>query len=100
MNAGAVRAGDTPAAATVIETGNCCLTGDCCCPAQGECCDPAARGAISGVKYVKKAGGGCCATGDCCCPGQGACCGVTAASSEGTSCCSAATQRKEDYCTK
>lgn len=67
--------GTAPEAA-VVETDNCCLTGDCCCPLQGLCCDPDAKAkATPGVKYVKKAGAGCCVTGNCCCPGQGSCCG-------------------------
>ena len=28
---------DNPPA--TVETDNCCLTGDCCCPGQGACCD-------------------------------------------------------------
>ena len=85
---------DNPAA--TVETDNCCLTGDCCCPGQGACCDPAvkAASATSGVKYVKKAGAGCCSTGNCCCPGQGACCGVTAATDEAKSCPTATTEKK------
>ncbi|MFO0800558.1 MAG: hypothetical protein U0804_24075 [Gemmataceae bacterium] len=85
---------DNPPA--TVETDNCCLTGDCCCPGQGACCDPAAKAAsaTSGVKYVKKAGAGCCSTGNCCCPGQGACCGVTAATDDGKSCPTATTEKK------
>jgi hypothetical protein len=98
-----VRAGDLPATTetATVETDNCCLTGDCCCPGQGSCCDPEtkAMAATSAVKYVKKAGAGCCATGNCCCPGQGSCCGVAAAKDEGKSCCSSKTEKK-DSCSK
>jgi hypothetical protein len=66
-------------APTVIETNNCCLTGDCCCPLQGACCAPNAKASVpANVKFVKKAGAGCCLTGDCCCPLQSACCASTA----------------------
>lgn len=85
LNTRNVRADDHPApTVTEVETTNCCLTGDCCCPGQGSCCDPAAKAAAetSGVKYVKKAGAGCCATGDCCCPGRGSCCAATAAKAD------------------
>lgn len=87
---------NTDISAATVETDNCCLTGDCCCPGQGACCDPAvkAASATSGVKYVKKAGAGCCSTGNCCCPGQGACCGVTAATDEAKSCPTATTEKK------
>lgn len=91
-----LRAGDHPTATepATVETDNCCLTGDCCCPGQGACCDPAAKAASSTVRYVKKAGAGCCSTGDCCCPGQGSCCGVTATTDEGKSCHPATTEKK------
>jgi hypothetical protein len=99
-----VRAGDAPATVepTTAETDNCCLTGDCCCPGQGSCCDPAAKAAAatSGIKYVKKAGAGCCATGNCCCPGQGSCCDLSAVKAEGTSCCSTKAEKKDGCCTK
>jgi hypothetical protein len=100
-----LRAGDktTTTETATVETDNCCLTGDCCCPGQGDCCDPElkAKAASSTVKYVKKAGAGCCSTGNCCCPGQGSCCGVaaTAATGEEKSCCSAKTEKK-GCCTK
>jgi hypothetical protein len=87
----------------VVETDNCCLTGDCCCPGQGDCCDPAAKAkaTASGVKYVKKAGPGCCVTGDCCCPGQGLCCAPVAVTTESKSCCSAKREaKKADCCAK
>ena len=107
FNSNGVRAGDsTPPAPTTsetatVETDNCCLTGDCCCPGQGDCCDPAvkAKAATSGVKYVKKAGAGCCATGNCCCPGQGSCCDLSAVKAEATSCCSEKAEKKS-CCTK
>lgn len=89
----------------VVETDNCCFTGDCCCPGQGSCCDPAAKekAATSAVKYVKNAGAGCCATGNCCCPGQGSCCGALAAAKDESkpkaeSCC--ATETKKGCCSK
>jgi hypothetical protein len=92
--------GQAPVASTevkTIETDNCCLTGDCCCPGQGACCDltAKAKAATSGVKYVKKAGAGCCATGNCCCPGAGSCCASSATSTEGKSCCSDKANKKE-----
>ena len=86
---------------TTVETDNCCLTGDCCCPGQGSCCDPAlkAKAAASVVKYTKKAGAGCCATGNCCCPGQGSCCAAAVEKTEGMSCCSEKSEKKS-CCTK
>ncbi len=57
---------------------SCCVTGDCCCPGAGDCCDQSAR---SATKVVKK-GDGCCVTGNCCCPAAGACCAA-----QGNACC-------------
>jgi 2-polyprenyl-3-methyl-5-hydroxy-6-metoxy-1,4-benzoquinol methylase len=41
-------------AATTATTANCCVTGDCCCPLAGECCDPALRGQSQGVAKAAK----------------------------------------------
>ncbi len=67
---------DTPVVATeaqVVDAAGCCVTGDCCCPGQGACCDPAVKVKANTTTAVKK-GDGCCVTGNCCCPGQGSCC--------------------------
>jgi hypothetical protein len=68
LTTGNVRADNTPDA---VESDSCCVTGDCCCPGQGSCCDPAKR--VAGAVKATK-GTSCCVTGDCCCPGQGSCC--------------------------
>jgi hypothetical protein len=60
----------------------CCVTGDCCCPGHGDCCDLTVR---AKVKVARKAPS-CCETGDCCCPGHGSCCGASARA-KGKSCC-------------
>lgn len=104
LGTSSLRAGDheTTAEKATVETESCCLTGDCCCPGQGECCDKEvkAKAATSTVKYVKKEGAGCCFTGNCCCPGKGSCCGGTAAAAdEGTPCCSGKPEKKT-CCTK
>ena len=84
---------DTPtvaAPAQAIEAAGCCVTGDCCCPGQGACCDPAAKAKAATTTKSVKTGAGCCATGDCCCPGQGSCCADTAtvgAKPESKACC-------------
>jgi hypothetical protein len=90
----------TTAETNPVETDNCCLTGDCCCPGQGLCCDSAAKAQAndSGIKYVKKSGAGCCVTGDCCCPGQGLCCAVDEKNGDGKSCCQS--KAKKDGTTK
>ena len=84
-----------------VEAAGCCVTGDCCCPGQGACCDPAAK-AKATTKSVK-AGAGCCATGNCCCPGQGSCCAGTAPASakpEVKACCAAKTEKTGGCCEK
>lgn len=57
---------NTEYSAATVETDNCCLTGDCCCPGQGDCCGVAAATATtttgeekscSSAKTEKK---GCC----------------------------------------
>jgi hypothetical protein len=77
--AGATWASNKPTAKTEpvsTKAAGCCVTGDCCCPGQGSCCDPTAKAkAPTAIKAAKK-GAGCCVTGDCCCPGQGDCCWV------------------------
>lgn len=65
---------DTPAPQD--ETAGCCVTGDCCCPGQGSCCDPTKRATGDIVKTLKKTAN-CCSTGNCCCPGAGSCCTAT-----------------------
>ena len=50
----------------------CCVTGNCCCPGQGACCDVTKR--RSQFSATAAAGSSCCQTGNCCCPGAGACC--------------------------
>lgn len=81
-----------------VEAFGCCVTGDCCCPGQGACCDPAAR--AKATSSVKKAAG-CCATGNCCCPGQGSCCGDrTQVTTEAKTCCAAKTESSGDRCEK
>ena len=73
-------AGDT---ATLVvqsseaEVVGCCVTGDCCCPGQGTCCDLTKRATAEATKSLKKAG--CCSTGNCCCPGAGSCCATSEA---------------------
>jgi hypothetical protein len=65
----------------------CCITGDCCCPGQGACCDVSVRAKVTTV--VAKKATSCCVTGDCCCPGRGACCATSSVSAEPAkhSCC-------------
>ena len=84
------------------EAAGCCVTGDCCCPGQGACCDPAAKAKATATTGVKKAAG-CCATGNCCCPGQGSCCAATAtpsAKAEVKACCAAKTEKAGGCCEK
>jgi hypothetical protein len=74
----------------------CCVTGDCCCPGQGDCCGIVnvkveAKGCCSkaegkkvdccsttakttNYEAVAVKVGGCCETGNCCCPLAGLCC--------------------------
>ena len=86
------------------EAAGCCVTGDCCCPGQGACCDPAAKAkATATTTKSVKAGAGCCTTGDCCCPGQGSCCAATAtpsAKAEVKACCAAKTEKAGGCCEK
>jgi hypothetical protein len=51
----------------------CCVTGDCCCPGQGACCDHEKRAAPDVANSLVKSES-CCQTGNCCCPGAGSCC--------------------------
>lgn len=60
------------------EPAGCCVTGDCCCPGQGSCCDLSKRATADEAKSLKKAAG-CCSTGNCCCPGAGFCCATSEA---------------------
>jgi hypothetical protein len=69
-----------PAEALAISD-SCCVTGDCCCPGAGACCDPVLR-AQAPANAVSR-GPGCCEAGNCCCPGEGSCCGAA-----GKGCCS------------
>lgn len=86
--------GGTPAPVEGVPTvlaadADCCVTGACCCPGQGACCDLSKRATAAVAKTLKKADG-CCATGDCCCPGAGACCAASPvrASADGECCLS------------
>jgi hypothetical protein len=63
----------------------CCVTGDCCCPGQGSCCDPGAKAKETTVTATKAIG--CCVTGNCCCPGQGSCCATAMVGTEAKDCC-------------
>ncbi len=79
----------------VAETAyGCCVTGDCCCPGAGSCCDPALRVTGEAAKSLKRAAG-CCSTGNCCCPGAGSCCAPEAASTAPST-----GERKPACCTK
>jgi hypothetical protein len=64
--------------ATTIDAAGCCVTGDCCCPGAGSCCDLTKRATGDSAKDLKKAEN-CCSTGNCCCPGAGSCCAETTA---------------------
>lgn len=77
---------------TVAEQANaeafgCCVTGDCCCPGEGSCCDPTAKANAKLSTKTAKKGFGCCVTGDCCCPGQGSCCADFTVKVEVKGCC-------------
>lgn len=88
---------DTPPAAQT-EGAGCCVTGDCCCPGQGSCCDTSKRVSAEVAKTLTKAAG-CCSTGQCCCPGQGSCCATSESAKSGEKeCC--ATKSKGDCCSK
>lgn len=84
--AGFVWAFNEPAKSTesqvAAENASCCVTGNCCCPGAGSCCDTTKRVKSDNPVATKTAG--CCGTGNCCCPGAGSCC----AKAEKKSCCS------------
>lgn len=61
-----------------LPAAGCCVTGDCCRPGQGSCCDPALRVTGEAAKSLPRAAS-CCSTGTCCCPGAGSCCAPAAA---------------------
>lgn len=90
---------DAPAATAEVQAANafgCCVTGDCCCPGQGACCDPALKAKATATGSVKK-GESCCLTGNCCCPGQGSCCAdFTQAKAGDKACCAAKTLKAGD----
>ena len=97
--AGAAWAFDKPLAKTKpvsTEGFGCCVTGDCCCPGQGSCCDPKAKAKATTSIKIAKTGAGCCATGNCCCPGQGNCCAAVKVNADAkamkVSCCGTATK--------
>ena len=88
--AGSVWAFDQPTVNTEVlsaEGFGCCVTGDCCCPGQGSCCDPnaKAKAKLNTAKKSAKKGFGCCVTGNCCCPGKGSCCAEVKVSTEAKS---------------
>ena len=92
---------DAPAVAAEAQAANafgCCVTGDCCCPGQGACCDPAAKAKATATTGVKKAAG-CCVTGNCCCPGQGACC-ADLTKAEAKACCTVKAEKQGNCCAK
>lgn len=78
---------------------SCCVTGDCCCPGQGDCCDLTVRAKNVSAPKPAKRGGGCCVTGNCCCPGQGSCCAAKTEATATKGCC-AAKEKKEGCCGK
>jgi len=82
--AGAAWAFNKPTANAEQSLG-CCVTGNCCCPGQGSCCDLDARAKEKSVTATK--GIGCCVTGNCCCPGQGSCCAAAMVGTESKDCC-------------
>jgi hypothetical protein len=67
---------------TAVAAVGCCVTGDCCCPGQGSCCDPALRVTGEAAKSLNRAVS-CCSTGACCCPGSGSCCAPAVAVTSG-----------------
>jgi len=82
---------------TQVTEAGCCVTGDCCCPGQGSCCDLSKRATADVAKTLKKAAS-CCSTGNCCCPGAGSCCGAPQDSASGEECCTSA--KKAGCCSK
>lgn len=70
---------------STAESEGCCVTGNCCCPGKGACCDLTQRKPQSELTGVTTES--CCLTGNCCCPGKGSCCAKPDAAGT-TSCCS------------
>jgi hypothetical protein len=93
---------DNPPAATeaqALKADGCCVTGDCCCPGEGACCDPVLKAKAKAATTRVKKGAGCCVTGDCCCPGQGSCC-ADLTKVDAKACCATEAEKKGSCCDK